>query len=264
MSSREGSSPRRLMPSALRAGLALYTMICGVGWAQDRKSPPSKKTSGITAEALRPGSTIRYGRRQWRLIRQTRATFDPLQECQILLLESLESTGTGGAGQPLNDVGLLIQYGDSILYDYAKEGTRQPKSNGAHFYIDDYLELKDFGQVGVPQLLFHSGSKGASDSTTLEHVLYYDKLGNSFVDVALASFYHSGRHGFKWLSSDSTTFAVVADENWPPTIPVESRCHYCPSPFQYNVYQWNRKIATFEVLRHLRGQKSYSEAHDFR
>ena len=249
------------MLCALRAGLALHIMICGFGWAQDRKSPPSEKISGITAEALRPGSTIRYGQRQWKLIRQTKATFNPLPDpCQILLLESLASTGTGGAGQPLNDAELLIRYGDSILYDYAKEGTNLPKSNGAHFYIDDYLELKDFGQVGVPEVLFHSGSKGASDSTTLEHVLYYDKLGNSFVDLAPASFYHSGRHGFKWLSSDSKTFAVVADENWPPTIPVETRCHYCPSPFQYNVYQWNGKKATFEILRHLHGQKSYAEA----
>jgi hypothetical protein len=62
------------MPCALRAGLALYIMICCVGWAQNR---PSKKTSGITAEALRPGSTIRYGQRQWKLIRQIKATFNP-------------------------------------------------------------------------------------------------------------------------------------------------------------------------------------------
>jgi hypothetical protein len=128
------------------------------------------------------------------------------------------------------------------------------------FYIDDYLEIKDFDQVGCPEVLFHSGSKGASDSITLEHVLYYDKLGNSFVDRAPASFYRSGRYGFKWLGSHSTTFAVVADENWPSTAPVEARCHYCPSLFQYNIYRWNGRKATFEVLRHLYGRKPYSEA----
>src|ERR1017187_5156944 len=117
------------MPCALRAGLALYIMICGFAWAQDRKSPPSKKTAGITAEALRPGSTIRYGRRQWKLIRQIKATFNPLPDpCQILLLESLESTGTSGAGQSLNDAELLIQYGDSILYDYAKKERNNPEA----------------------------------------------------------------------------------------------------------------------------------------
>jgi len=177
-------------------------MFCGIAWAQNGKGPPSKRTAGITAEALRPGSTIRYGQRQWKLIRQIKATFNPLPDsCQILLLKSLESTGTRGAGQSLNDAELLIQYGDSILYDYAKEGTKQPGGNGAHFYIDDYLELKDFGRVGVPEVLFHSGTIGASDSTTLEHVLYYDKLGNSFVDLAPASFYRlvskkcNGRRG---------------------------------------------------------------------
>lgn len=251
------------MSCALQAGLALYIMFCGIAWAQNGKGPPSKRTAGITAEALRPGSTIRYGQRQWKLIRQIKATFNPLPDsCQILLLKSLESTGTRGAGQSLNDAELLIQYGDSILYDYAKEGTKQPGGNGAHFYIDDYLELKDFGRVGIPEVLFHSGTIGASDSTTLEHVLYYDKLGNSFVDLAPASFYHSGRHDFKWLTSDSRTFAVVADENWPPAIPLEDRCHYCPSPFQYNVYQWNGKKDTFEVSRHLDGQKAYSQAQE--
>lgn len=247
------------MRCALRPGLALYIMIGGVGWAQNR---PSKKTSGITAEA-RPGSTIRHGQRQWKLIRQIKATFNPLPSpCQILLLESSESTDTGGAGQPLNDAELLIQYGNSILYDYAKEGTKQAVGRDAHFYIDDYLELKDFGQVGVPEILFHSGSIGASDWTTLEHVLYYDKLGSSFVDLAPAFFYHSGRHGLKWLSSGSRTFAVVADENWRSTIPVEARCHYCPSPFQYSVYEWNRKRAMFGLSLHLDGQKSYSEAQE--
>jgi hypothetical protein len=172
----------------------------------------------------------------------------------------LESTGTGGALQPLNDAELIIQYGDSILYDFAKEG--RPAGQEAQFYIDDYLELRDFGQVGVAEILFHSGSVGASDSTTLEHVLYYDKLGNSFVDLAPPFFYHSGRHGLKWLISGPRTFAVIADENWPSAIPVEARCHYCPSPFQYNVYEWNSKKAAFEKSHHLDGQKLYSEAQE--
>jgi hypothetical protein len=228
-----------------------------------QESPPSKKSARITAEALRPGSTIRYGQRQGKLIKEIKAIFNPLPDtCQILLLESLESTGTSGAGEPLNDAEVLIQYGDSILYDYAKEGTKQPKGNGAHFYIDDYLKLQDLGHDGVPEVLFHSGTVGASDSATLEHILYYDNLDNSFVDVSPASFYRSGRHGFAWSSSHSTTFAVVADESWPSAIHVEDRCHYCPSPFRYNVYRWTGEKATFELSLSLFGQKSYSEAQE--
>ena len=82
------------------------------------------------------------------------------------------------------------------------------------------------------------------------------------MDVSPDFFYHSGRHAFKWLGVDSRTFAVIADENWASTTPVEARCHYCPSPFEYRAYQWNAGKATFELFVRLHGQKSYSEAQE--
>ena len=116
--------------------------------------------------------------------------------------------------------------------------------------------------MAFPEVLFHSGFRGASDFETYEHILRHDKAKSSFADVAPESFYNSGRHELRWLRLAGRAVAVVADENWPPTVPLESRCHYCPSPFQYDDYQWSSRNAAFEVYRHLNGKKSYSEAHE--
>lgn len=242
------------------AKIGLFLLICATGWAQKESRPPSKEPSGVTSEALRTGSIIPHGQRQWKLIKQVKGSFGPLSN--ILLLESLKPTSTGGAGQPLSDVELLILQDGTILYDYVKEGVKPPDYGGTQFYMDDYLEIKDVTHDGVPEVLFHSGFEGASSSTTLQHILYYDKLGTSFADIAPAPFYSSGRHGFRWLRIRARIFAVIADENWPPTTPVEARCHYCPSPFQYDAYQWNSRKAAFEVYRRLYGRKAYSEAHE--
>ncbi len=162
----------------------------------------------------------------------------------------------------MSDVELLIVQGGKIIYDYVKEGVKVPKDNipPLSFYMDAYLEIKDLTHDGIPEALFHSGFEGASSWVTLEHILLYDKAKSSFADVAPESFYNSGRHGLRWLGLAGRTFAVVANENWPPTVPLESRCHYCPSPFRYDVYQWSGRKAAFEIYRHLIGKKPYSEA----
>jgi hypothetical protein len=143
-----------------------------------------------------------------------------------------------------------------------KEGVKPPDYNGTRFYRDDYLEIRDVTNDGVPEVLFHSGFEGASDATTLEHILFYDKLGASFVDVAPASFYNSGTHGLRWLNLAGRTFIVIADRNWPATTPLDDQCHYCPSPFKYDASLWGirKGWATFEIYRHFSGKKSYADA----
>ncbi len=203
------------MLKAFRPTFGVYVLICIAGWAQKGNSPPRKPTSGINTESLRAGSIIRYGQRRWKLVKQLKATFNWLPDASnILLLESLKPTSAGGAGQELSDVELVILYGGTVIYDCVKEGIKLPEYKETRFYMDDYLELKDLSHVAIPEALFHSGSEGASDPITLVHILYYDKLSNSFADIALPSFYNSGRHGFRWLSRGARTFAVTADENW--------------------------------------------------
>lgn len=128
--------------------------------------------------------------------------------------------------------------------------------------MDDYLEVRNLKEDGIPQVLFHSGYRGASDSETFEHLLFYDRSKVSFADLAPESFYTSGRHGLRWLNVEGRMLVVIADENWPTTTRLEDRCHDRPSPFRYDVYQWSNARAAFEIYRHLDGAKPYSEANE--
>ncbi len=207
------------------------------------------------------GSTVRYGERQWKIIKQMRATFDTNAGfSNVVLLESLEPTGMGGAGQPLNDVELLIVQGGRAIYDFVEEAARLPEIKGTRFYMDDYLETKDLKRDGIPQILFHSSSQGASDFIKVEHILLYDRPKATFTDIAPKMFYNSGTHGLDWLTLGDRTFIVIADRNWRAGVPLELRCHYCASPFEYDAYQWSGKTGSFVVYRRLYGKKEYSSA----
>jgi hypothetical protein len=98
------------------------------------------------------------------------------------------------------------------------------------------------------------------NSATLEHVIRYDNPRDSFTDISPASFYNSGTHGLRWLSLKGQTIAVIADRNWNPKIALGDRCHYCPSPFQYDAFRWSNEKGLFVAFRHLFGRKAYSEA----
>jgi len=161
----------------------------------------------------------------------------------------------------MNDVQLLILQGGKVIYDYVKAGVTPPEKYGTRSYMDDYLEIRDVTHDGVPEVLFHSGAEGASDWITTEHILVYETTKASFTDVASEPFYNSGTHGLRWFALHGRAMVVIADRNWDATtIPLEDRCHYCPSPFQYDVYQWSRRKSSFVLQRHLYGKQSYSDA----
>jgi len=95
------------MCRAFPIGIGFALMICVPVWAQTANSRDS---------------TIRYDHSRWKLIKRMGGSFDPLPETtEVLLLKSLKPTGTGGVGQPMNDVELLIGYGKVILYDYTRK-----------------------------------------------------------------------------------------------------------------------------------------------
>jgi hypothetical protein len=203
------------------------------------------------------GSALGYDQNRWKMIKQIRASFggDTGLPSEVLLLKSVQPTGRGG-GQPLSDVDLLIMQRGRVIYDYAQEA----KSPGSRFYMDDYLEIRDVTGDGIPEVLFHSGSKGYSDSATAEHILRYDTSKASATDLAPVSFYNSGTHGLRWLVLADRAFVVIADRNWSPNAPLEDKCHYCPSPFKYNLYQWSSKEEDFVAYRQVYGEKLYQTA----
>jgi hypothetical protein len=184
------------MRRGLRAGVGLLLFFCVARGAQN--SDPSTAASAIPAN-VRTGSTIRYRNSQWKVIKQMSSTFEVgFGPANIVLMCSSGPTGADGLGQPMNDVELLILQRGAVVYDYAKERVEGPGFNGARFFMDDYLEIQDLTRDGVPQVLFHSGYRGVSDSETFEHILFYSKSNASFADVAPESFYNSGTHGLLW------------------------------------------------------------------
>ncbi len=222
---------------AFRAAVGILVFSCATGWAQKEEIPDNR----------------------WELIKQKKATSDAhAGPFTVMLLRSSEPTDTGGAEQALHDVQLLVLQGDKVIYDFVKEGVTTSEERKSRFYMDDYLEIRDVTRDGIPEILFHSGSQGASDYGSVEHILAYQKAKGSFADITAAQFYDSSTHGLRWLNS---VFLVIADRNWnATTTPFEEQCHYCDSPFQYDVYQWSRRKMSFVLHRHLYGQKSYSDA----
>jgi hypothetical protein len=176
------------------------------------------------------------------------------------LLKSRRPTGGDGLGNPSHDVQLLILQDSKIVYDYAHARPKQPGYSGVRYYMDDYLEIRDVTNDGTQAVLFHSGYDGVSDSATLEHIILYDESKGSFADTAPDAFYNSGTHGFRWLLAANSTLAVVAERHWSSAIPLEDRCHYCSSRFNYDVYEWSASKHAFARLRRVGGKKSYGEA----
>jgi hypothetical protein len=231
---------------------------------------PIATTIGILAVvcSICPGQTtdavaraiMQHAGRRWKLIRQVTATFDThAGPASILLLESPEVTGEGGALQPLNDVDLLVIQAKKVVYDYVKSGVMPPDYNGTRYYMDDGLEIRDVTGDSVPEILFHSGTEGASDHLVREHVLKYDRARASFTDVAPPPFYHSGTHGLMWLEVRGRGTAVIADRNWPRKTPADERCHYCESPFRYAAWRWDDGRRAFVAGRTVYGRKKYEE-----
>jgi hypothetical protein len=243
----------------LRADRYIVVLICATAWAQQGSSPVG--ATEPVPQFGNPGSTLQYHHREWRVIKRTKATFDAAAgPSELALLRSLKATGASGAGQPLSDVDLLILQSGRIIYDYLGDGLNSSESTGTRFYMDDYLETGDLANDRAPTVLFHSGTQGASDSVTQEHILRYDKSKGSFMDVAPEEFYNSGTHGLRWFTLATGTFVVVSDRNWNPATPLEDRCHYCSSPFKYAAYQWSGKNGAFIVYRRFYGTESYSQA----
>jgi hypothetical protein len=201
-----------------------------------------------------------YDANNWKAVMETKTQLPGRNgPATVVLLQSQETTGYGGAGQPLRDVDLIITAADGkVLYSYVK--AEPPANNTDRFYMDGDLRILDVTGDGVPEILFHSGTQGASDEISIEHILRYERLTESFKDITATGFYHSGRHGFAWLTVKRRTFAIVAAENWSSSVPIEERCHYCPSPFSYDTYSWSNQENDFLLLRYVLAKAPYSSS----
>ena len=193
-----------------------------------------------------------YNKDKWKLIKQTKVNFGG-NSIRILLLKSVQSTGKEGSGfepAPLYDVQLLAIKNNQIIYDYVKN--EKPLRGDLRFFIDDKLDIRDVTGDRVPEVIFHSGYTGGSDRSIFEHILWFNRSKDSFIDVARKNFYN-----VRWLFSGGHSFVVIAVPNWSSSVPISKRCHICKSPFQYFVYQWNNNQNSFELYETINSSKSY-------
>jgi hypothetical protein len=190
----------------------------------------------------------RYDTSKWTLVEERQARFDKSPPDEVLLLKSALPTGEGGAGQPMNDVELLVVQSGQVIYHY-KERTNSDEAT--RFFIDDELVIHDLTGDGIPEIIFHSGSEGASDYIRLEHILRYDAPKHSFTDIAPDEFVQSGTHGLRWLTVGKRNLLVISNRGQWPATAIESHCHYCPSQFIFNVYEWKAQTSSFSLIRSL-------------
>lgn len=228
-------------------------------------STPTKENDTNTLPQTQPTKTADlYDRNKWNLVKQAEADFDSDSNAEkILLLKSVHATGESGVGEPLNDIQLFVIKNDRIIFDYNKEGVKPSEIQGVNptqFFMDDDLDVRDVTGDKVPEIIFHSGFSEASDYTTLEHILQFNESKNSFTDSTRKEFFDSGTHGLRWLVSGARALVVIATRNWDLSVPIEQRCHYCQSPFQYSAYQWSDNQRSFVLYLSIDSSKSYEDA----
>jgi len=194
---------------------------------------------------------------RWKSVKEVKAALPCCgATATILLLVSQKTTGYGGAGQPMRDVDLIILVGGKTAYRFTN--ANPPEKNGSRYFLDDSLDIRDVTGDGVPEVLFHSGTQGASGFHEIEHILRYDQSRETYLDITTEPLHNASRHAVRWLTARKQEFAIVADENFKPSTPLTGRCHYCPSPFRYDVYVWSNQRNTFVVFRRVCGKASYT------
>jgi len=216
--------------------------------------------SGLLLFAWSQVQPAPYDKSAWDIANQTAAALPCCsQPATILLLKSRHATGGSGAEEPLSSVDLLILEGQRVRYSFTMASALDKSSSP--FFMDDVLEVRDVTGDGVSEVVFHSGTRGASDSHVPVHIIHYDKTKSTFRDIAIEPFYNSGRHAVRWLGAGHRIFAIIADENNKPSTPLDERCHYCPVPFLYTVYVWNSRDHVFVINRRIDGKATYTTAH---
>jgi hypothetical protein len=180
-----------------------------------------------------------------------------MKSSTAVLLRATRSTGSSGVGEPLFAVDLLIvEAGTKIVYRFTSSASF-PYHKDEVFFVDDLLDSRDVTGDGVDEVLFHSGSKGASDWSTREHVIRRAPEDGGLWNVEEDSFVHSWRRTFTWLESPGGTLAIVADDLDPASSDDPHTCHGCPKFYQYLVYRWEKTKKTFILWRSIQSEKEF-------
>jgi hypothetical protein len=200
-----------------------------------------------------------YDAKQWTVTKSVSAHFGTtLPKATVLLLRSVPVTGRDGVDRPLHSANLVVIANREIVYAFAPLTVGAPDSTSPIFDIDDlnpqhaFLELEDVTGDGLPEIIFHSGWRAASDWENVVHVLQFVGSGPTrFRDIRREDFTDSWWHGVRFLKQDTRALAVVAEPVDPPVAPDDFVAHGQPRFHRYSVYRWDQKNQRFELQQRI-------------
>ncbi len=190
-----------------------------------------------------------YDPSEWTLVRSTSAHFGKtLTNAEVMLLKSVQATGSSGSGEPLYTVNLVVAAAGKVIYSFAPlvVPPRDDRRYDPVFYMDDGLEVRDVTNDDVPEIVFRSGFLGVSDRGIYTHILQVTKaVPIRFRDIAAKSFLDSWWHGVRLLDLNGRTVAIVAEPVDPPLAPGDFVSHGQPRFHRYVVYAWDQRRERF-------------------
>jgi hypothetical protein len=228
----------------------LYTQIAAVAG----ETPTAQTDTSASSSGMDPLAPV-FDVQQWTIVQAAFSRFGKDgPDARVQLLKSIAPAGNDGVGRPLYAVNLIVTQNGRLLYSFAPL-TMPPldqRQTVPGFYMDDRgieagcpLELRDVTGDQVPEIIFHSGSAGASDSQTDIHVLQYTHDAQmEFRDVRADHFFESWWWKFRWLDLNGRTVAIVAEPVERSEDP-ELTCHACPKFHKYRVYRWHQAKSSF-------------------
>ncbi len=198
-----------------------------------------------------------YDAKQWTVIKSVSAHFGAtLPKATVLLLRSVPVTGRDAVDRPLHSANLVVIANRQIVYAFPPLTVAPSDSTSPIFDIDDsrhaFLELEDVTGDGLPEIIFHSGWRAASDWENVVHILHFVGSGPTrFRDIHREDFTDSWWHGVRFLKQDRRALAVVAEPVDPPVAPDDFVAHGQPRFHRYVVYRWDQKNQHFELQQRI-------------
>jgi len=204
---------------------------------------------------------------EWDAVATVTADFGPtFPRASVRLLTSKEvvsreeySDGRGIAENRMANV--VVERDGQLIYQYCWLATAYHHGRPIEeFFKDSMLELRDVTNDGIPEILFHTVSHGAS-WPAVSHVLHYDPrraTDEAFRDVFLPEWepHDPDNVKFAWLEIGGRTLGVLA-------VPEDTT----PSQWghRYEWFEWNQGRQAFERRGSIRstGQTHEADADPF-
>jgi hypothetical protein len=227
------SAKRNLWPQRLLCALFVGCLLS-----------PHAVLAGLVEKTLSDEPEGLYDSNQWAVVKSATASFGKtLPNASVVLLKSVEATGSSGSGESLYSVNLVVSAQGRILYTFAPLTVPAFDARRLQpvFYMDDLLDLRDVTGDHIPEIIFHAGFRAATDWESEVHVIQYDKAGATFRDIRADGFVESSWWRFRWLGVKGGTLAVVAEPLEPSDQPGRPRLH------RYLVYGWQAAAGRFAL-----------------